>query len=347
MSRGSNGRSVRVMKSISLLASFALALAGCGHGGNDCGACPANASCGASNGISVCKAASGVPQLKHAFLIMMENTSLSTLQASSKAPYINGLFAAAATGADYHGDAHPSLPNYLAITSGGTQGVSCDCNPSGDACTSLNCSALSGNCGCTNPAMNLGDVLEAAGKSWKAYAEDMGAPCVLTSSGEYATRHVPFLYYSDINTDGARCAAHVVDYAAGFPADLAGDTPDFVYIAPNLIHDMHDPFPATDTNLANGDMWLSQVVPQIQATAAYKDGGAIFIVWDEDDLSGLVDADAPIPILILSPYAKAGYVSHTHANHYSLLATLADAFGATRLGASADALPLAEYFAAQ
>jgi acid phosphatase len=325
-----------------------LTLTACHSGEADCsGGCPSGDTCSTANGAPVCRAPSGIPRLTNVFVILMENTSLSTLQASSGTPFLTGLQSTAATSSNYHGVAHPSLPNYVALTSGGTQGISCDCNPTGSSCTSLTCNSLLGACGCAPAAMNLGDVLEAASKTWRAYGEDMGSPCNLSSSGNYATRHVPFLYYDDVQSNSTRCAVHVVDYAAAFASDLAGATPTFAFIAPNLIDDMHDPYPATATNLTNGDTWLSKNVPPILASAAYKSGGAVIIVWDEDDLSGLIDADAPIPIFILSPFARAGYSSSAHADHYALLATIGDALGVARLGSSAQATPLVDLFAAQ
>jgi hypothetical protein len=146
----------------------------------------------------------------------------------------------------------------------------------------------------------------------------------------------------------SRCAAHVVDYAANFASDLAGPLPAYTFIAPNLIDDMHSPVPATDTNYANGDMWLSQQIPKILQSSAYKNGGILFIVWDEDDLSGLIDADDPIPLIVLSPYAKSGgFVSAVAANHFALLATIEDGLGIPRLGESAQAATLADFFPAQ
>ena len=122
----------------------------------------------------------------------------------------------------------------------------------------------------------------------------------------------------------------------------------FNFIAPNLVSDMHDPFPAGAQNYANGDKWLSQQIPPILASAAYKKGGLVVIVWDEDDLSGVLAPDDPIPLFVLSPLAKQdGFVSMVHADHYALLATIEDALGVPRLGAAASATPLVDYFPAQ
>ena len=78
-------------------------------------------------------------------------------------------------------------------------------------------------------------------KSWTAFGESMGTPCNVVDGTNYAVRHVPFLYYDDIQTNARAATRHVVDYAK---FDVAS-APDFTYIAPNLIDDMHDPDPAS------------------------------------------------------------------------------------------------------
>jgi hypothetical protein len=315
-----------------------------------CGTCPSGYTCGSANGIKVCRAPSGVPLFTHVFVIVMENTSQATLKAATNTPYLTGLYSNAAWGTDYHGVAHPSLPNYVALTSGSTQGIGCDCLPTGTACTGgLDCNALVHSCACNKTTDHVGNQLESAGKTWRAYAEDAATACNVTDSGGYATKHVPFLYFDDVQTNTTRCMSHVVDYAASLPGDLSGTTPNFVFIAPNLTHDMHDPFPASATNYANGDTWLGVEVPKIQATSAYKQGGVIVIVWDEDDASGgLTGSDDPVPIFVLSPLAKTGgFMATAHADHYALLATIEDGLGVGRIGMAAGATPLTDYFPAQ
>jgi hypothetical protein len=326
--------------------------------GSPCGTCPSGYTCGTANSLPVCRAASGIPMFSHVFLVVMENTSLSTLTAAmtgGAAPHIAAMGAKYASGSDYHGAAHPSLPNYIALTSGGTQGIACDgdADPTLSACstTKVICEgeALFG-CSCSNHAMNIADQLEAAGKSWKAFGEDMGTSCNITDSGNYAQRHVPFLYYSDIQSNTARCQAHVVDFGTFSAATAAV----YNFIAPNLIDDMHNPDPTDSTNIPNGDKWLGPQVTAITAASNYQQGGLVVVVWDEDDGSGgiLGDTDDPIGIFVLSPYAKSGgYVSSVKANHYSLLATIEDGLGLPRLGMAASpgsgiAATLADYFPA-
>lgn len=286
---------------------------------------------------------------------MMENTSLSTLQSAmtgGTAPNLAAMASKYATGSDYHGVAHPSLPNYIALTSGGTQSIVCDCSAKAGlgSCNSnsLLCEgeiALGDPCSCPQSAKNVADQIEAAGKTWMAFGESMGTPCNTTDSGNYAQRHVPFLYYDDIQTDATRCDAHVVDFSHFSPASPAA----FNFIAPNLIDDMHNPDPTTSVNIPDGDSWIGPQVAAITASAAYKKGGLLVVLWDEDDDSGgvLEDTDDPIGIFVLSPYAKSGgYVSSVMANHYALLATVEDGLGLPRLGSAVTSMPLGDYFPA-
>jgi hypothetical protein len=281
------------------------------------------------------------------------------------APNLQAMTNMYASGTDYHGVTHPSLPNYIALTSGDTQGIACDgdADPTESACssTALLCDAESlVGCSESNNAMNIADQIEAVGKSWMAFGEDMGTPCNITDSGNYAQRHVPFLYYQDIQGVPSRCDAHVVDFS-NFAPDSA---PDFTFIAPNLVDDMHNPtstlgpYPLTQ-NIENGDKWIGPQVAAIMASSSYKQGGILFVLWDEDDGSGglLGDTDDPVGMFVMSPYAKSGgYMSSVTTNHYSLLATIEDGLGLPYLANAATpgngvptmnvAANLADYFPA-
>jgi hypothetical protein len=317
-----------------------------------CAPCPTGYTCGSANGLAVCRNdATGIPLFTQVTVIVMENLSLSELMESDNvtiSPYMQSLMANTAYGTDYHGVTHPSLPNYMAITSGDDHGVGCDCTPGGDrACsdTLAVCTTLFHNCSCPEDTDHIGRQLERAGRSWRAYGESMGrdTPCRVDTDSLYASRHVPFVYYADLQADAQKCAAHVVDLSY-----LAEETtvPDFAFIAPNLTNDMHNPIVGHTTNIKNGDAWLGgqSGVQAITGLDGYKKGGLLVIVWDEDDYSGLLADDDPIPIFVLSPYAKTGYVSGVHADHYSLLATIEDGLGLDRIGKAAAATPLSDYF---
>jgi phosphatidylinositol-3-phosphatase len=323
---------------------------GCGTG------CPTGYTCGTANGIAVCRAASGVPLFTNVMVILMENTTRATLQSamtSGAAPKLKAMQSTYASGANYHGVAHPSLPNYLALASGDTHGVGCDCLPitGQGTCSGLNCTVLTGSCSCNQTAATIADQLETAKLSWKAFGEKMGTPCNLTdvatsgTNGGYAVRHVPFLYFDAIRTDSTRCTSHVVDFSTFDP----NSPPAYSFIAPDLVHDMHDPFLGGTGNITNGDTWIGPEVDTIVKSTGYTQGGLLVVVWDEDDNSGgLTGADDPIPIFVMSPYAKSGgYSSPGKADHYSLLATIEDGLNLPRLGAKASAAtPLADYFPA-
>ncbi len=312
-----------------------------------CRGCPAGTTCGMTGGgLSACLSPSGIPRFSHVFVIVMENTSLSTLMDATNTPFIDTLFSDWASSSDYHGVTHPSLGNYLSMVSGmDTSAIGCDCEPTGGACNSFNCNGLLHACGCAQSITHLGDQLETAGLTWMDYAEDMGSPCNTANAGDYVARHVPFLYFENVQTDAARCNAHVVDYG-GFAADLTAGPASYSLIAPNLVHDMHNPVTGGATNLANGNAWLTGNVPRILESPAFTDGGLFVIVWDEDDLSGVLAPDDPIALIVMSPYAKhGGYVSTTRADHSSLLATIEDGLGLDRLGSAASASPLSDFFA--
>jgi acid phosphatase len=311
-----------------------------------CGTCPTGYTCGTANSLPVCRSnTTQIPLFTNVFVILMENTTLATLESNiSSAPNLKTWQGQYATGADYHGVSHPSLPNYIALTSGDTQGIGCDCGAKPNQGTCFPVLDICLTCSCNQAVTgHIADQLEAANKTWKDFGEDMGTPCNLTDSGNYVTRHNPFLYYNNIQTSSTRCKAHVVDYKSFDPTNA--DT--FSFIAPNLIDDMHDQ--AVPTNIAAGDAWLGKNVPPILASNAYKNGGLLVVVWDEDDGSGGIGGttDDPVGIWVFSPFAKSGgFSAKSKYDHYSLLATFEDGLDLGRIGKAATATPLTEFFPA-
>lgn len=256
------------------------------------------ASCGPTAGL---RSSPPSPQAKpHVFIIVMENKSPA--EALSGA-YTSSLAKRYALLTNYHAVSHPSLPNYLALTSGSTWGIR------DDGFHPL-------------PAGGIGTQLASAGVSWRAYMEGMSVDC-LRNGGGYAVKHDPFVYY------GAACPPNVVPFDQ-LRVDLASQTPQFVWISPNLCNDTHD------CPLETGDTWLGSTVPQILASPAWKQSGVLFIVWDEDDNSGQTNA---VAALVIAPRLKA-HTSATPYNHYSLLATIEDRLGVGRLGEAANAQPV-------
>jgi hypothetical protein len=283
---------------------------------------------------AVCKSASGIPRFSHVFIIFMENNGINNIIGNTgSAMYINTLANKYALADKYYDVSHPSLPNYLALTNGKTWEDGSDCDPT--------------VCPITNT--NLADLIEGAGLTWHSYAEGEGSPCNLYNTGEYAPRHNPFVYYTDIQGT-ARCTNNVVDIGDathGFIPDLAAGNQNLYTLTPNLCDDMHDDC-GTGDPIQQGDTWLSNNVPPILNSAAWKNNGVLFIVWDESETGDQIAA------LVISPLGKPAYKSTTVYNHYSLLRTIEDAWGLTPItsgGSStprptddADATPMADFF---
>jgi acid phosphatase len=255
-----------------------------------------------------------VPAFSHIFVIILENESFQQITGNSKAPYLNSLATRYATADNYYAVAHPSVPNYLALTSGSTQGVRFDCTS------------------CSYNQQNIVDQLESHGKTWRAYLQDMPTVCSpVVQAGDYVKKHNPFLYYTDITSNPLRCANDVP--LTSLDLDLAtGNVPNFVWITPNLCNDMHNC--GDDV----GDKWLSEFVPRILASSAWQNNGVLFILWDEGgslrDCCGL-GSGGHVPALIVAPTVKPGYHSTAQYSHYSWLRTVEDAWGLGYLGNAA------------
>ncbi|HKV87682.1 MAG TPA: alkaline phosphatase family protein [Candidatus Dormibacteraeota bacterium] len=266
-------------------------------------------------------AATTVPSLDHVFVIVMENHSYPEIIGSSSAPYINSLAAGGGLGTGYMAASHPSLPNYLALVGGSTYGITSDCTT------------------CWISAANIGDRVESAGKTWKAYVESMPSPCYVGDSYPYAQKHNPFVYFNDIRTNSSRCQAHDVPYTQlGTDLQSTSTTPAFGFITPNMCNDMHD------CSVATGDSWLQSQVPAILNSPAFKTQNSLLaITWDEDDGS---TSNNHVPVLFLGPAAGAGARTSLGYNHYSLLHTVEVALGLSTLTTiDAGATPMADLFA--
>src|SRR5437016_7293923 len=267
-----------------------------------------------------------VPAFSHIFEIVMENHEYGSVIGRPDAPYVNNLAATYGLATNYFAASHPSLPNYLALTAGSTFGIASDCTT------------------CFVNATNIADQVESSGRSWKAYMEDMPTPCYMgASAGNYAMKHNPFLYYTDIRNNAARCAAHVVPFTQ-FGGDMgAGQLPNFVWITPNMCNDTHD------CPVSTGDAWLGTVVPRIIGSAAFRNGGVLFITWDEGSSNAGCCGDAwggHVATLVISPRAIPGFRSGVAENHYGLLRTVEDALRLGHLNASgwSSNVPMREYF---
>ena len=246
------------------------------------------------------KSSPATANLDHVIIIMEENKPKGSIIGNADAPYINKLAGSYAQAPNYYAVTNPSLPNYLALTSGTTAGIANDCNPPGGSCTAN--------------VQNIADRLEQGGKNWKEYAESMPQPCYAINSGDYAVKHNPFMYYSDIRDNGTRCKSHVVPFSQ-FTQDLsANKLPDYSFITPNLCDDMHN------CPVAAGDSWLARQVPAILASDAFKNHNSLLVItWDEGNTG-----NNNVPIIFAGPAVKQHFTSAIYYSHYSLLHTIED-----------------------
>jgi phosphatidylinositol-3-phosphatase len=252
-----------------------------------------------------------VPCLSHVVVIVFENHSYGQVIGASQAPTFNRLARTGALLTRYYAVAHPSLPNYLAMVSGSTHGVTTDCIV------------------CTVRARNLADQLDAARRSWKVYAEGLPATGFAgVQSGRYVKRHNPFLYFVDVSASPAR-RAHVVALSR-LRGDAAGRRlPAFSLVVPDLCHDMHD------CPVSAGDAWLRGILPALRAA-----GTAVFIVFDEGAVTDTAGGGGHVPALVVGPAVRAGARSSAFLTHYSLLRTIEDAWRLPHLGRSVSAAPI-------
>ena len=265
------------------------------------------------------EAAGTVPAFDHIFTIVMENHSYGQIIGSGSAPYINSLAAEYGLATNYFAVAHPSLPNYLALTGGSTFGITSDCTT------------------CFVSAPNIAkDRVEASGRTWKAYMESMPKACFVGDSYPYMQKHDPFIYYNDIRTNAAECNK-VVPYT-NLATDLkaTSTTPNYAWITPNMCNDMHD------CSVSTGDTWLKNNVPAILNSAAYTaQNSLLMITWDEDNSS----SGNHVATLLIAKSVPAGFRSGVHYTHYSLLRTVESAWGLSPLtGNDGGASPMSDFF---
>lgn len=262
-------------------------------------------------------ATGGVPAFRHVYLIVMENKAYESIVGNSAAPYLNRLIARFGLAARYEAVAHPSEPNYLALFSGSTQGVT------DDGVHDL-------------PGRNLADELEEHGRSWRVFAENVPLGCFTGSAaaggpdgpGTYARKHEPAISFVDIARNQARCR-NITDFSHFDPAAA-----DFELIIPNLCHDMHD------CSVAVGDAFLRSFVPHITDSAAFSDG-VLFITWDEGTVG---PGGGHVATIVVSRRVRSGTVSRVPHDHYSLLRTIETALGIGCLDRACSANDLREFF---
>jgi phospholipase C len=268
---------------------------------------------------------------EHVVWIVLENHSYDDLigprgsAAAATSPYLNRLAASCGSATNSWSVTHPSLPNYLAMVSGGTGGGQSDCTPAQ----------------CPQRRRTLFQQVRATGGNWRLLAESMPGDCRRTDASPYVVRHNPATYFPAIAADCRRFDRPMGSPTDGRLADLVrtGRLPTFLLVVPNQCHNTHD------CDIATGDRWLSQVVPLIVGGPDYRAGRtAVVVTWDEgkggyagQDCRGVADRSSHLPTVVISPTTQPGTRSSTRFDHYSLLRTTEQLLGIeTSLGHAGD-----------
>ena len=246
---------------------------------------------------------SKLPAPTHIVVVMEENHSYSEIIGSSQAPYINTLATEGALFTHSFAIGHPSEPNYLAIFSGSTQGVTDD------------------SCPLTFSTASLESELLAAGKTFTGYSEGLPkAGSMVCTSGEYARKHVPWTDFSlDLPADNQPFTS--------FPSDFT-KLPTVAFVIPNLLDDMHD------GTIHQGDAWL-QANLAAYVTWAQSNNSLLIVQFDEDDGS----QSNQIPTIFLGAVVKPGQYSEK-ITHYNVLRTIEDMYKLPRLANAKKAKPI-------
>jgi phosphatidylinositol-3-phosphatase len=250
-----------------------------------------------------------VPDYSHIVVVMEENHSYSQIIGSSQAPYINSLASQGALFTNSHAITHPSEPNYMAITSGSTYGLTSDA------------------CPFSTSKANIGSEVIAAKLSYAGYSESMPSQGYQgCTTGLYARKHNPTANYTDLPSSVNRTFAQ-------FPssADYAS-LPAVSIVDPNLNDDMHN------GTVAEGDTWLKNHMSSY-VTWAMNNNSLLIVTWDENDGS----PGNQIATIFAGARIKPGKYGE-RVTHYRVLRTLEQAYGLKALGQSAKTTPITDVF---
>jgi hypothetical protein len=262
----------------------------------------------------------------HILVIMEESQSyadtLGTCGSGTPDPYWCSLASEYASMTSWAGVEEPySLPNYLAITGGSTQGCTNDTCLTPDTITS----------------QDLGGQLTAAGIPWTADMESMPTACDTDNSDgadptEYAGWHDPWVYYQD---DMPPNACNVLPYPGVSSMVTTLDStnaPDFVWITPNLCDNGHDV--CTTGEVPQIDAWLSATLPSVLSSSWFQDDGTVIITMDNGPLT--TGVGGTIPLTVISANAQGHGNVATVGNHFGTLRSIEEAYGLPLLGAASD-----------
>jgi len=259
-----------------------------------------------------------VPNFTHVVIIIFENKEFGTVIGNPNMPYFNILANTYTLLTAHYATTHPSLPNYLSLIGGDTFGINSNCTD------------------CFIDAPSLPDLIEQSGRTWKTYQDDMPDPCFVGSTARYVQKHNPFIYFDSIRLNEERCKRSVVPLTQMDEDILSGSLSNFIFITPDICYSAHD----CDVDLADTFLkeTMNKLVPVLDLSA---EPYLIILTWDEGQgdhsCCGLPEsAGGRIATVLVSPQVKSGFQDNTPYSHYSLLKTIAAAWGLADLGHAAD-----------
>lgn len=283
-----------------------LALSGCSPGGP---AEPATVQSSLTAQSAAAPASTAaLPRPQHVVVVVEENHPYQDIIGSTAAPYLNSLADQGASFTESYAVAHPSEPNYLALFSGSTQGLTDD------------------SCPHTFSGPTLGSELLAAGHTFAGYAESMPTTGYTgCASGDYARKHNPWVDFPDIPTADNRAWTAFPTTPAGYAA-----LPTLSFVIPNLQDDMHN------GTVRQGDDWLRTHLSDYAAWAKTHHS-LLMVTWDEDDNG----ASNHIPTLVVGANVHPGRTTEP-LDHFRLLRTLEAFYALPPVGTSAQRTPVTD-----
>jgi YVTN family beta-propeller protein len=252
-----------------------------------------------------------VPRYDHVFLFYFENQDVRAVVGNRRqAPYYNSLITEGSQLGQMYAEEHPSDGNYLALVGGSTFGI-----PLTDP--------LEINSQYTIRAPNLGDRVDAAGETWKAYEASAAGPCDDTVHGYYWNDDLPVMYFADVRNRPAYCSAHVVPLES-MTSDLSqtSSTPNFTWVGINDCDDMEG------CGIRAGDRFLADQLGQIMRSPAWRTQRSLAIITFDEDAYDHEYPPQRVPTLVLgSTGVRRAYLSAARYTHYSLLRTIEGVLG--------------------
>ncbi|TMI39733.1 PKD domain-containing protein [Candidatus Bathyarchaeota archaeon] len=283
----------------------------------------------------------------HTVIIIMEDHGIVDVCAQNPppcssangAPYMASIANGYAIGSQYLGINHFSEANYKALIGGDTFG-----------CSNNGCPPVS------NP--NLVDRLESAGLTWKGYLENqnLASGCDTTYHEPYTPEHNPFVGFTDILNNPARCSKVVLANPntctvtdCALVNDLnSASAPNLMWLTPNNCNNMHGFTGICPSSVPTGDNYLKSLVPNILNSQTFTaQRSALFIVFDEGNgycpLNG--SSEDCVYAVWAGPLAKTSYATSNLYNHYSWTRTIEENWNLASLTSNdANAKVMTEFF---